>query len=110
MENLLRLWDPQDQEILMMNIIGFLDYPSTGTFELNGRTSRSRKEKRLAQLRNEHIGFVFQQFFLLPRQNVLKNVESPLVYAGTPRREKIRKSKTNDFKSWIRRPNEAFAK
>ena len=92
----------------LMNIIGFLDYPSTGTFELNGEQIGQEKEKRLAQLRNEHIGFVFQQFFLLPRQNVLKNVESPLVYAGTPRRERIRKSKTNDLKSWTRRPNESI--
>ena len=77
----------------LMNIIGFLDYPSTGTFELNGEQIGQEKEKRLAKLRNEHIGFVFQQFFLLPRQNVLKNVESPLVYAGTPRRERIERAK-----------------
>lgn len=77
----------------LMNIIGFLDYPSTGTFELNGEQIGQQKEKELAKLRNEHIGFVFQQFFLLPRQNVLKNVESPLVYAGTPRSERIERAK-----------------
>ena len=77
----------------LMNIIGFLDYPSTGTFELNGEKIGQQKEKELAKLRNEHIGFVFQQFFLLPRQNVLKNVESPLIYAGAPRSERTERAK-----------------
>src|SRR5690606_30281420 len=77
----------------LMNIIGFLDYPTTGTFELNGENISSAKEKQLAKLRNEHIGFVFQQFFLLPRLNAQKNVEAPLIYAGVPKRERMERAK-----------------
>ncbi len=77
----------------LMNIIGFLDYPTTGTFELNGENISSAKEKQLAKLRNEHIGFVFQQFFLLPRLNAQKNVEAPLIYAGVPKRERTERAK-----------------
>ena len=51
----------------LMNIIGFLDPPSSGVFELNEQKIGLVKENKLAKLRNEHIGFVFQQFFLLPR-------------------------------------------
>ncbi len=77
----------------LMNIIGFLDYPSSGTYELNNEIIGTEKEKKLTKLRNEHIGFVFQQFFLLPRLSVLKNVESPLIYAGVPKRERIERAK-----------------
>lgn len=77
----------------LMNIIGFLDYPSAGTFELNGDKIGRAKEKKLAKLRNEHIGFVFQQFFLLPRANAQKNVETPLTYAGVSKRERAKRAK-----------------
>jgi len=72
----------------LMNIIGFLDTPTEGTYELNGTVINSFNENKLANLRNKHIGFVFQQFFLLTRQNALKNVEAPLIYADIPRRER----------------------
>lgn len=77
----------------LMNIIGFLDYPTTGSYELNGEKIGQAKESKLAKLRNEHIGFVFQQFFLLPRLNVIKNVESPLIYAGMSKRQRVEQAK-----------------
>ncbi|MFE7064224.1 ABC transporter ATP-binding protein [Sutcliffiella sp. NPDC057660] len=77
----------------LMNIIGFLDRPTSGAFELNGEEVGLVKEKKLAKLRNEHVGFIFQQFFLLPRVNALKNVESPLIYAGVPKRERNERSR-----------------
>ncbi|MFK9092145.1 ABC transporter ATP-binding protein [Bacillus salipaludis] len=77
----------------LMNIIGFLDYPSSGTFELNGEKVDSAKESVLARLRNEHIGFVFQQFFMFPRDNAIKNVASPLIYAGVSKRERTERAK-----------------
>lgn len=77
----------------LMNIIGFLDYPTEGMYELNGIQIDSVKENKLAQLRNEHVGFVFQQFFLLPRLNAQKNVETPLIYAGVSKRERAERAK-----------------
>lgn len=72
----------------LMNMIGFLDSPTSGTYELNGEKINTFHENKLAILRNKHIGFVFQQFFLFPRQNALKNVESPLIYSGVSKRER----------------------
>lgn len=77
----------------LMNIIGFLDSPSSGTYELDDEKIALAKDKELTKLRNEHIGFVFQQFFLLPRLNVLQNVEAPLIYAGVSKRERIERAK-----------------
>lgn len=77
----------------LMNIIGFLDKQTEGTYFLHGDDVGSAKEKNLAKLRNEHIGFVFQQFFLLPRLNAQKNVETPLIYAGVSKKERAERAK-----------------
>ncbi len=64
----------------MMNIIGCLDRPSTGTYMLNGRAVADMNDTELATVRNQDIGFIFQSFNLLPRANALQNVMQPLVY------------------------------
>ncbi|HCG99452.1 MAG: macrolide ABC transporter ATP-binding protein [Candidatus Aquicultor primus] len=66
----------------LMNIIGLLDKSSDGTYSLNGRDVTDLSEDDHAMIRNREIGFVFQSFNLLPRSNVLKNVELPLLYSG----------------------------
>ena len=66
----------------LMNIIGLLDRPTSGDYTLNGKQVEELKEKELAKVRNEEIGFVFQQFFLLSKLNALQNVELPLIYSG----------------------------
>ena len=71
-----------------MNIIGCLDVPSEGTYLLNGQEVGRMNKNRLAEIRNELLGFIFQQYNLLPRLNLLENVEVPLMYAGVPRGER----------------------
>ena len=66
----------------MMNVIGCLDTPTDGTYELNGKLASAMTDDNLAQIRNEEIGFVFQTFNLLARTTSLQNVELPLIYAG----------------------------
>lgn len=66
----------------LLNIIGLLDKCSDGTYLLNGRDVANLGEDDQAKIRNKEIGFVFQNFNLLPRSNVLKNVEAPLLYSG----------------------------
>ena len=66
----------------IMNIIGALDVPSSGQYYLKGQDVSKMKSDDLAEVRNKTIGFIFQQYNLLPRQNLLENVELPLLYAG----------------------------
>ena len=66
----------------LMNIIGMLDRPSTGEYFLENEDVANLGDKKLAKVRNNQIGFVFQQFFLLSKLNALQNVELPLIYAG----------------------------
>ena len=66
----------------MMNVIGCLDSPTEGSYELNGKFASSMSDDELAQIRNEEIGFVFQTFNLLARTTAMQNVELPLIYAG----------------------------
>ena len=68
-----------------MNVLGCLDRPDTGRFALAGEAIEGLDEDQLAAIRNRRIGFVFQQFNLLPRTSALENVELPLLYSGLPR-------------------------
>jgi putative ABC transport system ATP-binding protein len=72
-----------------MNLIGCLDTPTKGTYELNGRQVASMNDDELARIRNMEIGFVFQTFNLLPRATALHNVELPLIYSGTSSEKRI---------------------
>jgi len=72
----------------MMNVIGCLDTPTRGTYQLNGKDVSHMDDDALADVRNQEIGFIFQNFQLLPRETSLANVELPLVYRGLPAKER----------------------
>ncbi len=76
----------------LMNIIGCLDLPSSGRYLLDGVDVTDLSDNQLAAIRNRKIGFVFQSFNLIPRSSALHNVETPLIYAGTPDRRKRARS------------------
>jgi len=74
----------------LMNLVGCLDSPTAGTYELNGTDVSQMDDNHLAEVRNREIGFVFQTFNLLARSNAFHNVELPLIYSGVPADERKR--------------------
>ena len=77
----------------LMNIIGCLDTPTSGTYELNGKSVSSLEDDELASIRNKEIGFVFQSFNLLAKNSTLDNVLLPLKYAGESKNDAVIKAK-----------------
>lgn len=95
----------------LMNILGCLDTPTAGKYILNQHNVSTIKEDELAEIRNKEIGFVFQQFNLLPRLTALENVALPLVYSGVGKKEREEKAKAvlekvNLGDRWHHKPNE----
>src|SRR4051812_35775848 len=73
----------------LMNVLGCLDTPTTGIYDLEGTSVSKMSDNELAEIRNRMIGFVFQTFNLLPRYSALENVALPLVYAGVSKEERL---------------------
>ena len=77
----------------MMNVLGCLDIPTRGDYFLNGTDVRELTDKELSRIRNKEIGFIFQQYNLLPKLTLQENVEVPLMYAGIPKPERHERSR-----------------
>ena len=95
----------------LMNIIGALDVPTTGEYYLGGEDVSKMGDKQLARIRNRMIGFIFQQYNLLPKLNLLENVELPLLYAGTGAEERKKRAmasleKVGLAEKWKNMPNQ----
>ena len=76
----------------LMNIIGALDRPTSGAYNLDGVDVERAKDSELSAIRNKKIGFVFQTYNLIARTNALKNIELPMLYAGVPKKERTMRS------------------
>ena len=76
----------------LMNIIGLLDRQTEGEYILNGNSTNILDDKQLSRIRNKEIGFVFQNFNLIPKITALKNVEMPMMYAGVPQKQRTEKA------------------
>lgn len=76
----------------LMNILGCLDTPTSGNYILNGQDVSKMEDNDLADVRNKEIGFVFQQFNLMPRLNALENVGIPLIYAGVSKKDRMERA------------------
>ena len=85
--------EPGSGKSTLMNIIGALDRPTEGTYELDGVRVDEAKDDQLSKIRNGKIGFVFQTFNLIPRTSALKNVELPMLYAGVPAGKRTKRAK-----------------
>ena len=72
----------------LMNLIGCLDVPTSGTYELDGKDLKDLNDDAMAEIRNKHIGFVFQHFHLLPKMDAIENVALPLLYGDVPLAER----------------------
>ena len=95
----------------LMNIIGALDVPTTGEYYLGGVDVSKMEDKQLARIRNKMIGFIFQQYNLLPKLNLLENVELPLLYAGVGSEERRQRAmasleKVGLAEKWKNMPNQ----
>lgn len=95
----------------LLNILGCLDKPSTGDYRINSRSITTMNEYNLAEIRNKEIGFVFQNFNLLPKLTVSGNVELPLIYANVSRKERKRRvdevlKQLGIFDRRLHKPNE----
>ena len=95
----------------LMNIIGALDVPTSGEYLLGSQDVSEMTDDQLARIRNKMIGFIFQQYNLLPKLNLLENVELPLLYAGVPpaeRKERAMKSleRVGLAQKWKNMPNQ----
>lgn len=76
----------------LMNIIGALDRPTEGTYFLNGIDVSTLDDAELSRIRNKEIGFVFQTFNLISKTNAIKNIETPMMYAGIPRKKRLERT------------------
>ncbi|MNI56990.1 Macrolide export ATP-binding/permease protein MacB [compost metagenome] len=76
----------------LMNTIGLLDIPTSGSYKLDGINTEKMTDNQMAEMRNQKIGFIFQQFNLLPRLTALDNVELPMIYAGLSKKDRLEKA------------------